>query len=52
MLSLNTLLKEKLLEKTSNYPRAPLDDELGKKTNTCIPDFNFSFFNIQINPKN
>ncbi len=52
MLSLNTLLKEKLLEKTSIYPRAPLDDELGKKTNTCIPDFNFSFFNIQINPKN
>ncbi len=44
MLRLNTLLKEKLLEKTSNYLRAPLDDELGKKTNTCIPDFNFSFF--------
>jgi hypothetical protein len=41
MLSLNTLLKEKLLKNTSNYPRAPLDDELGKKNKCMYPRLQF-----------
>jgi hypothetical protein len=41
-----------LLEKTSNYPRAPLDDELGKKQVHVSLTSNLVFSQIQINPKN
>jgi hypothetical protein len=41
-----------LLEKKSNYPRAPLDDELGKKQVHVSLTSNLVFSQIQINPKN